>query len=125
MSLALVLLLLIEICSMNCSLKTWFFNCCNSFALSWVDKVTTGTWNFVSVVVAFVPLDSTYFEDHAKMTLIWQLILGISRVVQKLLKQFNGTTISTSFVPPPTALPVICYLNMNEALLLLAAGKHQ
>ena len=59
------------------------------------------------------------------MTLIWQLILGISRVVQKLLKQFNGTTISTSSVPPATALPVICYLNMNEALLLLAAGKHQ
>ena len=31
-------------------------NCCNSFALSWVHKVTTGTWSFVSIignVVAF------------------------------------------------------------------------
>ena len=31
------------------------FSCCNNFALSCVDKVTTGTYNFVSVIanVAF------------------------------------------------------------------------
>ena len=26
------------------------FNCCNNFALSWVDKVTTGTKRFASVI---------------------------------------------------------------------------
>ena len=30
------------------------FNCCNSFALYWLDKVTTVTYNFVSVVLNFV-----------------------------------------------------------------------
>ena len=37
----------------------------SSFALSWVDKVTTGTWSFVSVignVNAFVSLDNTHFQ---------------------------------------------------------------
>ena len=34
------------------------------------------------------------------MRLISQLINGISRVSQKLLKYFNGTAISTSFVLP-------------------------
>ena len=34
------------------------------------------------------------------MKLTSQLINGISRVLQKLLKYFNGTIISTSFVLP-------------------------
>ena len=46
---------------------------------------------------------------------------AISRVLQQLLKYFNGTIISTSFVPPAAAfLPVVFYLNLNEALLLAA-----
>ena len=58
-----------------------------------------------------------------KMSLISQLIKGISRVLQKLLKYFDGTIISTSFVPPATVLPVIFCLNINKALMLFAAGK--
>ena len=57
------------------------------------------------------------------MRLIWKLFKGISRVLQKLLKYFNGTITSTSFVPPLAVLPVIFCLNLNEALLLLTAGK--
>ena len=41
------------------------------------------------------------------MRLISQSIKGISRVIQKLLKYFNGAIISTSFVPPSAVLPVI------------------
>ena len=95
------------------------FNCYNSFALPWVDKVTARTKRFVSVVsnVVFVSLENTHFSDQVKMRLISQLIKDISRVLQKLLKYFNGTTISTFFVPPAAVLPVIFCLNLNEALL--------
>ena len=49
------------------------------------------------------------------MRLISQLINGISRVLQKLLKYFSGTIILTSFVP---LFPVLFFcLNLNEALL--------
>ena len=34
-----------------------------------------------------------YFLDHAKLRLISQLSNGILRVLQKLLKYFNGTVI--------------------------------
>ena len=43
-------------------------------------------------------LVNTHFYDHAKIRFISQLINGISNVFQKLLKYFNGTMISTSFV---------------------------
>ena len=49
------------------------------------------------------------------MRLFSQLIKGILRVLQKLLKYFNGTIISTSFVPPSVVLRVIFCLNLNEA----------
>ena len=51
------------------------------------------------------------------MGLILQLINGISRALQKLLKYFNGTIISRSFVPLPTIWPVIFCLNLNESVL--------
>ena len=38
------------------------------------------------------------FSDQVKMRLNSQLINGISTVLQKLLKYFNGTGISTFFV---------------------------
>ena len=42
------------------------------------------------------------------MRLISQLIKGISRVLQKLIQYFNGTTILTTFVyPAPGVFPVI------------------
>ena len=61
----------------------------SSFAWSWVDKVANGTWSFVSVianVVALVSLDNTNLTDQTKMRLISQLVKGILRVLQKLLK---------------------------------------
>ena len=57
------------------------------------------------------------------MRLISQLIKGISRVLQNLVKYFNGTIISTSFVPSATVLLGDFCLNANKGLLLLAAGE--
>ena len=70
------------------------FNCCNSFVLSLVDKVTTGRSSFVSVigkVVTLSPSEITQFADQVTIRLISQLIKSISRVLQKLLNYFNGT----------------------------------
>ena len=51
-----------------------------------------------------------------KKTLTSQLINGISRVLQKLLKYFNGTIILTSFVLPPAGMfPVIYTLGLNDS----------
>ena len=49
------------------------------------------------------------------MTLISQLINDISRVLQKLLKYFNGTIILTN-LPLASVSPVIFCLNLNKAL---------
>ena len=51
------------------------------------------------------------------MRLISQLIYGISRVLQKLLKYFNGSIISTFFVTLSPVEPVIFRSNLHEALL--------
>ena len=100
----------------------------NSFALSWADKVTTGKYSFVSVignVVVFVSLDvfciNTYFSEQVNMGLIAQLDKGISRVFQRLLIHFDGTVISTSFLPlAASVLLVIFYSNLDKALSLAA-----
>ena len=40
----------------------------------------------------------------------------MTRVLQRLLKHFNGTAISTSlFLPSSEALPVILTLNLNDS----------
>ena len=52
------------------------------------------------------------------MRLTLLLINGISRVLQKLLKYFNGTIVSTYFVPLFSVLSPIFCLNLNELLLL-------
>ena len=70
------------------------FNCCNSFVLSLVDKVTTGRSSFVSVigkVVTLSPSEITQFADQVTIRLISKLIESISRVLQKLFNYFNGT----------------------------------
>ena len=54
------------------------------------------------------------------MRLISQLIKGISRVLQKLLKCLNDTIISTFFVPPAVVLLVTFCFYLNEALLSAA-----
>ena len=80
--------------------------------------MATGTYNFVSFIlnVTFVGLLTaatagsasgsaslvallviTQFSDQVKIRFILQLINGISNVLQKLLKCFNGTAISISF----------------------------
>ena len=58
------------------------------------------------------------FDDHVKIRLPSQLIKGISKVLQKLLQYFNGTIISTSFVPPFPVSSVIFALNLNESVVL-------
>ena len=87
------------------------FNCWSNFSLSLVDKVTTRTYNFVSVIANFpslVELRITQSLDHVSIRLTSQLINDISSVLQKLLKYFNGTIISTSFVlPAAVVFPVI------------------
>ena len=91
-------------------------NCFNSFRLSWVDKVTTGTWNFVSGIVnvrswfAAVPANKDNFFDQVYIRLIPQLNNGISSVLQKLLRYFSGTITSASFVSLFLVFPVICCL---------------
>ena len=64
-----------------------------------------------------------HLSDQVKIRLISQLINGILRDLQKLLKYFNGTIISIFFVPSFPILPAIFVLNLNGTLLLLSAGK--
>ena len=85
------------------------FNHCNNFELSWVDKITTRT-----VAVA---LYITQFADQVRMRLILQSIIRISRVLQKLIKYFNGTIILTAFPPLFPVESVIFCLYFNGALL--------
>ena len=104
-------------------------NFCKRLLLSSVDKVPTGTYNFLSIIlnVAFVGLLTAatagsasgsaslvaylviiQFSDKTKIKFISQLISSLSSSFKKLLKCFNGTTISTSFsVLLPSNLPVM------------------
>ena len=86
--------------------------------LSYVDKVTTEKCSFV-LVISNVPIPEelviTQVDDHVKIKLTLQLIKGISRVLQKLLRYFNGTIISTSFsLPGAEVFPVIFILDLNN-----------
>ena len=101
------------------------FDCSRSSLSSSVDKVTTGTCNFVSVIlnVAFVGASifslastrgsalglsfladyvvisvKTLFSDQVKMRDTSQLIKGMSKAFQTLLKCFNGATTSRIFL---------------------------
>ena len=51
------------------------------------------------------------------MRLISLLISGILRVLKKLLKYFNSTTILAAFVPSFPVEPVISCFYLNETLL--------
>ena len=90
-----------------------------------VDKVTTGTYGFVSVIwnsPSPVELVITQSLDHVVSRLISQLTNGISRVLQKVLKYFNGTIVSKFFILPSAGVfPVIFtfYLNDSESAKLL------
>ena len=97
------------------------FNCSKSLLSFSADKVTTGTCNFVCMIlkVAFVGelslcsglvpsaavnnlcsvLVITQVADQLKAKDTSQLTIGIFRLFQKMPRCFNGTAISTSFVP--------------------------
>ena len=104
------------------------FSYCNNFSLSLVDKVTTGTYNFVCIISIFpspVELATTQPLDHVKIRLASQLIKGISSVLQKLLKYFSGTIISTSLILPSSGVfPVIFTLDLNDSeFAMLSLGS--
>ena len=63
----------------------------------------------------------TQFVDHIKVNIISQLIKDISKVLQKLLKYFSGTNISTFFVPLSPVWPVIFASKLNESVRLFSA----
>ena len=65
----------------NCLLLKPDFNCCNIFALLWVDKVTTDkVTSFASVIVIFVawfataPNNVTQSAEQVRIKLISQLV---------------------------------------------------
>ena len=87
-------------------------NCFKIFLSFSFDKVTTVTCNFVSVILNSNPVGGlfasaiwakTQFFDQVKINSISQLINGIFKVLQKLLKYFSGTTTSVSFLPTLSA----------------------
>ena len=75
------------------------------------DKAPTGTYNFVPVILnvapdgatiaglatAFTAISAkTHLLDHVKINSISQLINGILKTLEKLLKYFSGITTFTS-----------------------------
>ena len=70
----------------------------------------------ISNVPAPVELVITQVDDHVKIKLASQLIKGVSIVLQKLLRYFNGTIISTSFsLPAAGDFPVIFILDLRDS----------
>ena len=92
----------------------------NTSALSFVDKVTTGTQRFVSVIGNFFAqvAEKNNTLDLVKMRLMLKLVKRISRNLQKLLKYFDSTSILTSFLLLPTGVFAIIFtLDLNKLLL--------
>ena len=77
--------------------------------------------NFVSQVAE----EKTQVDDHVKTILTSQLISGISRVLQKWLKYFNGIIPSKSFLFPAAGIfPVIFTLDLNDSdCVMLSLGS--
>ena len=88
----------------------------------WNAKLCISYYKCVSWFAA-VPATKKLFFDRVNIRLNAQLINGISNVLQRILRYFNGTIISTSFVPFFSVFLVTCCLNLNKILLLLWAGK--
>ena len=68
---------------------------------SWLDKVTTVTWSFVSVIeIVHAPVtgEITQFAHQVRIKLVSQLS-SLLRALQKLLKYFNCNASSKSLVP--------------------------
>ena len=76
--------------------------------------------NFVSPVAEEI----IQVDEQVKIRLTSQLINGISRVLQKLLKYFNGKIISTSFIFPSAVFPVIFILDFYDSdRVILSLGS--
>ena len=122
------------------------FNCSKSFLSFSFDKVTIGTYNFVSVIqnVAFFgwviaglfPCATnttalcvkTQLLDRVKAKDTLQLISGILKLLQKMLKSFNGTTVSASVIVLLLLLAVfpvilVLYLKDSEFLMPSLSGS--
>ena len=94
------------------------FNCYNNFLLQFfVDKITTGTWSFVSVneyLAGPAEVEITeHFYTKFRIRLFLQLIKDISRVLQKMLKYFNENVIF-AFASSELMLPVILNLKLKD-----------
>ena len=92
------------------------------------DKVTTGTCNFVSVILNVAPDGATMavisaktqFLNQVKINSTSQLINGIFRFFQKLLKCFSGITTS-AFVSESlfcSVFPKILVLYLKDSELV-------
>ena len=110
--------------SANCSYKP-DFNFCNSFPFSWVDKVTQQ--NTKVCICYFKSCYSVPFKkimqlsDQVKIKLISQLIKGISRVLQNLLKYFKSTPIFRFLILSLSVLSINLDLNLNDTDSVIAA----
>ena len=78
------------------------------FFFFFFDKVTTGTYYFVPVIWNSYPVGGlfatvisakTQFFGQVKINSTSQLINGILKLLQKLLKCFSGIATSVSFLP--------------------------
>ena len=68
------------------------------------------------VILNFVAPAAEGTTQSLNQVKISELIYDISRVLQKLLKYFNGTAISTSFLLTAAgAFPVILILNLKHS----------
>ena len=83
--------------------------------LPWVDKITNWIKSFIYVIANFVVWIAAglenikQFPDQVKIRLISLLIKGILRILQNLLKYFNGTAVSTSFALFSHVLVFTCF----------------
>ena len=110
-----------------------YFNCCQSFVSFSFDKVTTGRYNFVSVILNFAPDGATIagsaaavtdisakiqFLDQVKINSTSQLISGTFNLLQKLLKYFRRiasfTFVNESFFSGVFPVILVLYLKDSE-----------
>ena len=89
--------------------------------VAFVGLLIAATAGFASGFAFLVALlVNRQFSDHAKIRFISQLINGMSSVLQKLLKCFNGTIISASFsvLLPSNFLVILVLLLKNFESLI-------
>ena len=60
----------------------------------------------------------TQFSNQVKISSTSQLLKGISRVFQKLLRYFSGNILLTLIIPSSLFWPVIFVLKLNESVAL-------